>query len=464
MASVRKIVGALLDNLTMLLLAFALALFVWVTAVRQANPLQQRNYQLPVTQLARPDGILMNEPIAQVEIRVEAPESVLGELTVGDFTAVIDLGSISFGRSQIPIQIQYDTRRWSQVRLVAQFPEATEVELDQRVTKEIPVVVEVQGEPAPTHRIAGAVVVEPSAISVTGPASLVNPLAEARASVLLVNARETRSVTRPLIFYDRQGSVVGVNTLDPQLSTAQAVITVPIEQRAGVADVAIQVDWIGRPAENYRFLSAIATPRSVLVSGPPDLLANLRTIRTEPIDVSGLRDSATFRVGLVLPTGIVRTDAAPIVVEVDIEPILTTDVVTAIPRIVGLRQTYTATLNIETVAVVLFGPLEALNALMPEDVRVDIDVFGYGPGEHQIEPTVDVSMQLIEVREIRPSLVTVVITTTLPPEGSSRIPITLSAVPSAAAPAGAAQPAAPLPIASVAWLPAPPRAAREHTP
>jgi YbbR domain-containing protein len=404
-----RLLPLVVDNLAMLFMAVALALFVWVSAVREANPLQQTKYQLPVQLEMRPGGLLLNNPVSQVEIRVEAPENVLRELSSADFSAVLDLGGVEFGQANVPIEIRYDQQRWGQVRLLAHFPEESEVVFDQEVTRQIPVLVEVQGDPAPTHRVAGPAVAEPDVINVTGPATLVNPIREARATVFLLNARETRSIARPLTFYDTSGGVVGVNAIDPRLVTAQSMITVPIEQRAGVADVAIQVDWIGRPAENHRFLSAIAQPRSVLVTGPPDQVANLLRVRTAPIDISGLRETTTFRVELVLPNGIVRSDTQPILVEVEIEPIYTTDVVTREPRVAGLRQEYTAELSVSEVTVVLYGPLEALQALMMDDVRVEIDLFGKSPGEYQVTPQIDVSVQSIEVREVRPDTISVTI-------------------------------------------------------
>lgn len=402
-----SLVKSLLTNLTTLFLALILAVLVWVTATREANPTAQNNFQLAITVIERPDGILLSEPVQQVEIRVQAPEATINTLTSTDFRAIVDLEGVEFGQSTVPIQVRFDESELAQVEIIAQFPETTDVTMDQEITKEVSVVVDVQGDTAPTHRIGNGVIADPDKIIITGPSTRLNPIEQARAIVFLSNARETRTVTRPLTFYDKQGNPVSVSTIDPALVNARTTVTVPIEERAGVRDIPIQIDLIGKPAENYRYLGATANPRTVLLSGPPEIIDGLTSIQTTSVDIEGLREPDTFSVDLELPDNVARADSQPIVVEVEIEPILTTDIIITEPQIVGLTENLTATLRTNTVRVVVFGPLEALNTLSADEVRVDVDVFGLEPGTHDIPPTIDIPIQDIEQREIRPTEVTV---------------------------------------------------------
>lgn len=406
-------VKSILGNLTSMLLALVLAVIIWAAAVRGSNPNETRDFQLTVEILERPDAIVMNVPETRVQIRIDAPQNTVESLTAADFEAFVDLSGADFGRNDVPIQLSYDESLEIDPNSVQIFPSTTQVELDQLVTVELPIRVNIQGNPAGTHAVGGSSA-EPNMVSVTGPATRINTLKEARATVFLDNTRETRIVTRPLIFYDQQELPTSLNSADIEVSETQTVVTVDIQERAGVADVSIRVSWSGRPATGYRFLSAVPDPRTVLVQGPPDVINDLRSIPTEEIKLSGLQESEIFRVALELPEDVTLLDTDPVDVEVEIERILTTDVFVVTPAVVGLGETLSATLAITQVNVILFGPLETLNTIDNNDVRVDVPLFGLGPGDYNIEPVVDPPpIEDIEVRSFQPVEIDVVIVSTV---------------------------------------------------
>lgn len=408
-----QLVKNILGNLTSMLLALVLAVIIWAAAVRGSNPLATKDLQLTVRLIERPDGIVMNTPETRVQIRISAPQNTLATLTATDFDAFVDLNGVDFGRTDIPIQIDYADDIDLEQSDIQIFPSTTSVSLDQLVTVELPVRVNVQGNPAGTHSV-GAITTSPDEVSVTGPATSINTLKEARATVFLDNTRETRIVTRPLILYNNQDNPASLNQAEVEISDSQTSVTVEIEELAGVADVAIQVRWSGRPAAGYRFLSAVPDPRTVLVQGPPDVIQELRSIPTENIDLSELVESEIFRVALELPDSVTLLDTNPIDVEVEIERILTTDVFLASPQIAGLGEELSATVAITQVNVVLFGPLEALETIQNSDVRVTVPLFGFGAGEYNVEPIVEPPpIEAIEVRSFQPDLIEVIITSTM---------------------------------------------------
>ena len=197
------------------------------------------------------------------------------------------------------------------------------------------------------------------------------------------------------------------------MSTEQVVVTVPVDQLAGFAAKPIVVNWQGDPAQGYRLLDVSVEPDSVLVTGSPELLDRLARVQTEPIDISGLRESRTMQVALDLPPGIELDEVRPVFVEIEIEPILTSSVIRKTPEIRALPEGLTVTLDVDEVRVFLFGPLDKLDSLLEDDVRVTVDLFGLDIGEHSLEPDADVFVSEIEVRSIQPPQVTVILTHTL---------------------------------------------------
>jgi hypothetical protein len=173
------------------------------------------------------------------------------------------------------------------------------------------------------------------------------------------------------------------------------------------------VNWVGEAAAGYRLLNVRVEPSSVLITGSPDQLAELSFLSTEPVDITGLKESDTQPITLSLPDGISFLDRQPFFVTVEIEPIQVSSVKERPVEIRALGEMLTATLETESVRVFLFGPLETVDSLLDEDVAVTVDLVGLEPGVHNLEPVVNVAANDVIVRSTQPPLVTVYISSTV---------------------------------------------------
>lgn len=430
-----------LAELLTVLLSLVLAIVIWVTAVRDNNPFTTRTYELSIQLNGLPDNALVTNTVQEaVRVEVSGPVATLNQFRADDFLAIIDLSQLPFGESDAPIQIQFDA---PDITLVSQFPETTRVILERQTTREIPVVVSLRGSLARGHT-SGEPIIEPATIQISGPASRVEEIADARVTILLDDARENLVVTRRPLFYDQQGNVVGTNNLS--LSVSEVNVTVPITQLADFAEKPVVVNWIGEPAPGYRLLNVTNEPRSVLVTGSPDALNSLSTVQTEPIDITGATETISLQATLELPEGISLDEVESVLVVIEIEPILTSSVVPVMPEIRALGPGLTATVSIDTVRVIVYGPLPVLDSLEEDDVRVTLDLLGLEVGTHNVTPNVVVSATGLEVRSTQPAFVTVVITDvvtptlptenelthTVPPEKVAFVPISWLHFPSVA--------------------------------
>ncbi len=397
-------------SLSTFLLALLLAVVIWANAVRQADPITTASLQLPLQVIPRPNGLVLTTPPATALVTVSAPASVLRTLGPGDFTAVADLSSADLGIVEIPVEILTTA---TEAQIVSVFPESITVELDQQITRVMPVTVETRGTVSRGHT-AGDPIVDPPAITVTGPAREVDRLSQARTVIFMDNARETLVRTIRLVLYDGQGNVMSAEAGGLVLTPEQATVTIPVQELAGFAERTVSVNWVGEPAPGYRLLQvSVAEPRTVLLTGPAEALDNIQVLETTPIDITGLKASTTFRVGLLLPEGVRLVEQQEVEVQVAVEPILTSNVLVRPLNILNLSASLTATLSVEEVRIFLFGPLEELDALLEEDTQATVDLFGLDVGAYVLTPTLSMLSHNIEVRSLQPARVTVQITRTL---------------------------------------------------
>jgi YbbR domain-containing protein len=396
--------GSIISNLASLALAFVLAIFIWTTASETQDPVRTRFVEVPLEYVGIPaDATLVDvDPRQTVQIRLEGPESLLQEVTPDDFTATIDVSDVPSGEPTA-VNISVVGRRPG-VTISFITPEQIDVRLEQEVTRDIPVRLDLRGSVARGHA-QGEPFLEPSIIRVSGPASQVDRLDFALVTAFLNSTAETLVEPAQPILYDVTGRVSGVTGLD--LSTNEVVVTVPVEELAGFSEKLVTVEWRGEPAPGYRLLSVTADPPSVLVEGRPAQINRLTSVKTEPIDITGLNQSFQQTVLLALPDGVTVDPDQTINVNIQIEPILTTSTFNRVPILRGLNNQYEAQTSVNQVRVVVFGPLPVLDSLVEDDIRVTLDLFGLGPGTYSIEPDVDLPDRGVELRSVQPAVVMV---------------------------------------------------------
>jgi YbbR domain-containing protein len=398
----------LMSYLGSFLLALVLASIIWLNATQVQDPMTTQFLQLDVNFDGQPENSILVSPEKQtVQLRIEGPQSAVNQVSIADFNAFVDLTQAPFGEA---VAVPIDVSATNPDLEISPIPSEVDVLLEEQVSRDIPVELDIRGEVARGHA-QGNPLVEPSVITVSGPASQVEELDFALATVFLNDVVETTVGEHRPIFYNEQGRVATTNNLN--LSTEDVQVTIPVVESAGFADKLITVDWVGYPAPGYRLLSVSVDPPSVLVKGLPASVNALTRLQTEPIDITGLTDTFTQQATLDLPAGVSLDQVEEIFVTIEIEPILSTDTREREVEILGLREGFEASLEPEQVRVVLFGPLPQLDTLVDDDVRVTIDIFDLITGTHRIRPTVDLPERGVELRSIRPETVQVTITQTV---------------------------------------------------
>jgi YbbR domain-containing protein len=395
---------ALISNLTTVVIAVVLAVVIWAFAIRASDPVETLTFEIPVEVVGMPaDAELTVAPPSSALITLEGPTSALNQAIPSGFKATIDLSGTPFGDSEVPIVVEGASEQISRVSI---FPETAQIRLDQIITRDVPLVLQIRGEVARGHGL-GTQRLDPETVQVTGSADRVNALAEGRVTVFVDDAREDISVMRRPTFYDSEGNVA--STAGLTVSPQEVETIVPVVQLAGYAEKPISAQWVGDPAPGHRLLDVKVEPTSILVTGAPDQLDNL-FVQTEPIDITGLTGPLTQQVALDLPDGVTPVDIQPVFVTVDVEPIRTSSVVQRPVEVRALEDGLQATVEPPEVRVFMFGPLPVLESLASDDVRVTVDVLGLLTGTHILEPLVTVSASDVEVRSTQPAQVTVIIT------------------------------------------------------
>ena len=403
-----RMARSLLANLATLILCFILALVIWINAMQVDDPDVKRALQIPATFIGLPEDVTRVSPADDnppVLITYEGPTSIVSDLIIEDFTAIIDLSNTPLDSDVIvPVEIQVEDTR---IILEAPIPETVTVRLERLVSREIDVELEIRGGDVARGHTMGEPLVDPPTITVSGSETEVDQLDFARVTVFLNDDTQTLIESPLPLFYDRQGQVASVSGL--QLSTDQVQVTIPINESADFATKLITADIVGQVAPGYRVLGVTVDPPNVLVTGRPTQLALPFRVQTEEIDITGLTETFQDQVSLTLPEGITLDSVTEISVTVQIEPFSSTKIYNQPIELLGVGEDVEITISPDMVRVVLFGPSPVLDTLTEQEVRVTLDLFGLEPGEYSLEPDVDVPDRGLELRSIQPAVIEVTV-------------------------------------------------------
>jgi len=122
----------LAKNIPTLILAFALSIAVWISAVTASDPNVENTYSHPViiTYLGQdPTLLLIGDPVRQLTIALRAPQSIWDRLNADSslIKAQVDLSGLGAGDHHVPVQVNVGLHP---VEIISRLPDSVTVKLE----------------------------------------------------------------------------------------------------------------------------------------------------------------------------------------------------------------------------------------------------------------------------------------------------------------------------------------------
>jgi YbbR domain-containing protein len=255
--------------------SIVLAALLWMIVA--GEQIVERALRIPLEFTNLPSQLeLVGDPLTVVDVRVRGSSGALSRVGPGELVAVLDLRAARSGPRLFHLD-GASVRAPFGVEVVQVTPSSVPMVFEPSATKVVPVVPEVEGEPAPGF-VVGTVTAEPSTLEVVGPATAVKSLTEA--------------ITEPVSVTGAGGPVTemvtaGVSDPSVRLKTAQAVrVTVNVTAESlewAIAGITVKV------INGARSVLVAPSVVTVHVRGPRDAMSADAAEFEASIDVEGLR-------------------------------------------------------------------------------------------------------------------------------------------------------------------------------
>jgi YbbR domain-containing protein len=363
-------------------LVLAVLLWGWVTT-REDPQTTQSFPNIPIQVGELPNGLLLVGSPPNALIRLKGPRSVIDHISAADVSARLNLDEVQRpGTYTVPVVVSAPDGVWERSAI----PSRVAIEVQAQAVKQYRLEPEIQGNVGASQRV-GPITPNPSDVTVRGPDSVVASVAR---------------VVLPVDIDDRTADFVGTFTPVAEDANGQPVtevdispdaITTNVKIEAAGKSVAVFAQLVGRPAQGLDVLDSTVNPSTVLVDGPQELLDKLNVVlQTEPVDITGATENLSRSVGIEgLPEGVHVVDPADGQVEVFVQ-IGQRGVRQELPGLrvvpVNLGPDLEATISPTDVTVVVVAAADVLSRLSADDLTVQVNVAGLGPGAYTLKPTV----------------------------------------------------------------------------
>ena len=386
--------------------AVALAVLLYFVALSETNPAASADLgtPVPVHPVNVPSGLVITTPPPPVRLRVTAPQNVFSRLRADSFTAQVDVSGARAGDNDLPIAV---TSTDPEVRAVQADPSTVRLHLEEVREQVLPVRVNSTGQVPPGYQV-GTPSVDPSRITVAGPASYVSRATEAVVDVSVDRLTVSiNGVYTPRIVDDRGNDLKDLNLR----ATPPAVnVQVPITQQTQYKEVGVRPIIQGQPAPGYALQPFDVNPPAATLVGDPTGLEAANFIDTAPIDITGI--SATIVRSVALqppPRTLLLQDGQTVTVTIRVTTLNVNQTVRVPPSVVNLSGSVQLARPLDLVSVTISGPAPALQTLSlnPNDFKVVLDVSGKGPGRYDIDVRVQQIPQGLTLQDFSPKRIQV---------------------------------------------------------
>lgn len=287
------------ENIPEKLMALSSAILIWLYVNAERNPTITQRFTVDVEVRNLQNGY--ESPVvnpAQVTVVLTGVRSHVEQIAPRGIRAMVDATSIGEGKQRLPVQLNL-TRDLLQDVQVEIIPPTVQVTLTRRISKEFKLECLFVNTP-PEGYIYLSPIVFPETAVVSGPRERVNQVQR-----LIVNAVPDKvggeiddDVT--IVAVDGANNPVSGVTIRP----SHARVVLKLTPVSLTKTVLVTPVWKGRPDPSVAIEEIAIEPRTVVISGKPEVLARVHNVETEPIDIDNLTSDFSRNMALRAVEGV----------------------------------------------------------------------------------------------------------------------------------------------------------------
>ncbi|MCI6534665.1 CdaR family protein [Blautia obeum] len=396
-------------NFGLKILAFFIALFMWLIVVNIDDPVTDKTYTgIPVQVINEEVVTSANrtyqivDDTQEVSVTVTAQRSVLNDIKAEDIVAIADMKEISLG-TQIPIEVKIEGYKYDSA---VSNPRNLQIQIDDEAKNNFPITPTTLGTVREGY-VIGELKANPEKVTIRGPKTVIDSINRVVAEVDVSGLSSDTEVEARLVLYDANNNVIDQSLLANNLGKEGLTVEVKLHQ---IKSVKVELDTaMVSAAEGYKISGISVEPQEVRISGSKSALTKVTEITIPASALTAInltqRTERSIDISQYLPEDVALVDenADNVVVTISVEKPgaknyeVSTSAITVNNLDSRLELSYGTVVDLE---IQIKGPSEVLSVFSIAK-KVSIDLKDYTkPGTYTVPVTVELPAGCSLVNEV----------------------------------------------------------------
>ena len=285
--------SVLTRNIGLKIISLFIAIMLWLYVITITNPTVIREKSIyPKIKGLSQDLVIVNE-IKPVKIVYEGRRKEIINISDKIYTFIDLTGKVDEQRFAAPVRVF----KPEELEIISLDPERIELELQEVSKNNIDLKIEIKIREGFYYKVTTDI---PEKVEVSGLSEDVSKAQFAKATLDLMkeNAGEYKRNVKVDVFDFDYKIVEGIRIRPSDIWMEVEVIKWPSQSRE------VEADTIGSPKEGYYVDEIIINPDKVVIEADPKIIESIDTIKTRPIDISGIENSIERTVRLDTTPGV----------------------------------------------------------------------------------------------------------------------------------------------------------------
>ena len=396
-------------NFGLKILAFFIALFMWLIVVNIDDPVTDKTYTgIPVQVINEEVVTSANrtyqivDDTQEVSVTVTAQRSVLNDIKAEDIVAIADMKEMSLG-TQIPIEVKIEGYKYDSA---VSNPRNLQIQIDDEAKNNFPITPTTLGTVREGY-VIGELKANPEKVTIRGPKTVIDSINRVVAEVDVSGLSSDTEVEARLVLYDANNNVIDQSLLANNLGKEGLTVEVTLHQ---IKSVKVELDTsMVSAAEGYKISEISVEPQEVRISGSKSALARVTEISVPASALTAVnltqRTERSIDISQYLPEDVALVDenADNVVVTIAVEKPgaknfeVSTSSITVNNLDSNLELSYGSVVDLE---IQIKGPDATLNTFSIAK-KVSIDLKDYTrPGTYTVPVSVELPSGCSLVNEV----------------------------------------------------------------
>lgn len=369
------------------LLSFLLAILLWNYVISSNSSITRgktltglSGYITGQSTLSTYRLALVSEPgdaLDNVTVRLDVAQSQYSQVSADNVQVTLDLSSVRTAGTQ-QVRLRATT---SYGRVTSIIPESVTLDFETLDSRQIPVNVELAGEEDAKNWYSVSRTT-PTTITVSGAASVVRSIAQARIYTDVTGQTSPYWRAEPYVLLDGEGNEISQEMLNCSVSSVTTTVDVYPTKELPIS-TAIENVVTGRVADGYTITDISIQPDSITVAANQSLLDGINELQIVPVDVEGQSQSMVARAEISLLSDFRYASAEQVYVNVTIaEEEVSEWIGNNVITFVGKAENLELEWQKSDIQVRVTGPRSAVEALRENGVPITVDLTGLDAGQH----------------------------------------------------------------------------------